>query len=154
MSNKTCITCKQDKTEESYRAKRGQCRECERERQRAWYAKQKIKPHQRPEMKQYFQRWYANEGKSIKQRWRDSNSEVIKKRAKEWAKANPVKRRSISKENMLRQREKLSNAYVRRMLAESLGLKSGDIPQQLVDVQRELLKLKRELRNEKLRRTA
>lgn len=146
MTYKTCIKCKQDKPIEAYRAKRGECRECERERQRAWYAKQEIKPYQRPEMKQYFQRWYANEGKSVKERWRDGNSEVVKTRAKEWAKANPIKRTSINRENMIRQRKKLSNAYVRRMLAESLGLKSGDIPQQLVDVQRELLKLKRELR--------
>jgi hypothetical protein len=47
---------------------------------------------------------------------------------------------------MARQRQKLNNAYVRRALAQSIGLKSADMPQPLVEVQRELLKIKRYIR--------
>ena len=132
--NRICITCKQDKPAQAYRPTRGDCRECERAKHRAWYAKQEVKPCQRDDMKAYWKNWYAE------------NSASVKRRATEWSKSNPVKRGAIVTENMRRQRVKLCNAYVRRMLAQSMGLKSGDIPQQLVDVQRELLKLKRELR--------
>ena len=47
---------------------------------------------------------------------------------------------------MRRQRNKLNDAYVRRMLAQSVGLKAADIPQPLVEAQRELLKIKRYIR--------
>lgn len=133
---KTCATCKQEKTDDAFRGKRGDCRECEREKHRAWYAKQETKPYERPELKAYWQKWYAE------------NSDKVKARAADWAKKNTAKRHAICLENMRRQRAKLSDAYVRRMLAASVGLKSGDVPQQLVEVQRELLRLKRELRND------
>lgn len=132
--NRICATCKQDKPVEAYRATRKDCRECERAKHRAWYARQEVKPCQRDDMKAYWKKWY------------EDNKESVKKRASAWAKSNPVKRGAIVTENMRRQRVKLCNAYVRRMLAQDCGLKSRDIPQQLVDVQRELLKLKRELR--------
>ena len=64
----------------------------------------------------------------------------------QWAKDNPDKRRNVCRENMARQRQKLNNAYVRRMLAQSVGLKAADMPQPLVEVQRELLKIKRYIR--------
>lgn len=70
----------------------------------------------------------------------------MKARAVEWAKANPGKRRVVCRENTASQRAKLSNAYVRRMLAASIGLKAADIPQPLVEAQRELLKIKRYVR--------
>jgi hypothetical protein len=133
---KICITCKQEKPEDAFREKRGDCRECERAKHRAWYAKQETKPYEREELKVYWKKWYK------------ANSGDVKRRAVEWAKKNPGKRHVICLENMRRQREKLCDAYVRRMLAASVGLKSRDMPQQLVEVQRELLKLKRELRND------
>ena len=137
---KTCKTCEQKKPLLAFRTTknkvRGDCRECERAKHRAWYARQETKPYERPELKEYWKKWYA------------ANSGSVKKRAVEWAKRNPRKRHAICLENMRRQRVKLCDAYVRRVLAVSSGLKSGDIPQRLVEVQRELLKLKRELRND------
>lgn len=128
---KHCRECKKDKPADAYRGTRSMCRECENAQRRSWYAAQATKPHQRCEIKSYYRDWYQR------------NSESVKARAKEWAKANPDKRRDVCRENMARQRGKLNDAYVRRMLAQSVGLKSADIPQSLVEAQRELLKIKR-----------
>lgn len=110
------------------------CLACEHARKREWYAAQTVKPHQREDMKAYYRQWYEN------------NAETVKARAVEWQKANPDKRRDVCRENMTRQRNKLNDAYVRRMLAQSVGLKAEYIPQPLVEAQRELLKIKRYLR--------
>ena len=134
--NKLCRTCKSTKPPSDYRGTRSECKECESARRRAWYAAQPVKPHQTPEGAAYYRAWY------------EANSASVKARAVAWTSANPDKRREVCKANMARQREKLSAAYVRRMLAASVGLKAADIPQSLVDCQRELLKLKRAI-NEK-----
>lgn len=110
------------------------CLACEHARKREWYAAQAIKPHQRDDQKAYYRKWYA------------ANAEAVKARAVDWAKANTDKRRDVCRENMARQRNKLNDAYVRRMLAQSIGLKAADIPQSLVEAQRELLKIKRYIR--------
>jgi len=131
---KTCRTCNHPKPPDAYRGTRSMCLECEHARKRAWYAAQDVKPHQREEVQAYYRNWYA------------SNAESVKARAVTWTKANPDKRRYVCRENMARQRQKLNDAYVRRMLAASIGLKAEAIPQSLVDAQRELLKIKRHLR--------
>lgn len=131
---KQCRICNQTKPADAYRGTRSACRECEKARRREWYAEQAVKPYQRAEMKAYYRQWYA------------ANAESVKARAVEWTKANPDKRRDVCRENTARQRAKLTDAYVRRMLAASIGLKAADIPQPLVEVQRELLKIKRCLR--------
>lgn len=131
---KTCRTCNQTKPADAYRGTRSACRECEKARRREWYAAQAVKPYQRPEMKAYYRQWYAD------------HAEPLKARAVEWAKANPDKRRDVCRENMARQRGKLNDAYVRRLLAQSIGLKAADIPQSLVEAHRELLKIKRYIR--------
>lgn len=131
---KTCRTCNQSKPLKAYRGTRSMCLACEHARRREWYAAQTVKPHQREDMVAYYRQWYA------------ANSEAVKARAAKWTKANPDKRRDVCRENMARQRNKLNDAYVRRMLAQSIGLKSEAIPQSLVEAQRELLKIKRYLR--------
>jgi len=131
---KACRTCNELKPADAYRGTRSACRECERASRREWYAAQAAKPYQRPEMKAYYRQWYA------------AHAESVKARAVEWTKANPDKRRDVCRENMARQRGKLNDAYVRRMLAQSIGLKAADIPQSLVEAQRELLKIKRCIR--------
>jgi len=135
-AQKTCRTCKGAKPATAYRGTRSECQACENQRRRAWYAAQPVKPHQTAEGAAYYRAWY------------EANAEAVKARALAWTAANPEKRRDVCKENMARQRDKLSTAYVRRMLAASVNLKAKDIPDALVEAQRELLKLKRAI-NEK-----
>ena len=131
---KTCRTCNELKPLDAYRGARSACRECEKARRREWYAAQAVKPYQRPEMKAYYRHWYS------------AHAEAVKARAVEWTKAHPDKRRDVCRENMARQRAKLNDSYVRRMLAQEMGLRSKDIPQPLVAAQRELLNIKRHLK--------
>jgi hypothetical protein len=42
-------------------------------------------------------------------------------------------------------RDTLHDCYVRRVMAQRLGMRGSELPQTLVDAQRELMKLKREL---------
>lgn len=131
---KNCRTCNEAKPLDAYRGTRSMCLACEHARKREWYASQAIKPHQREDIKAYYRQWYS------------ANAETVKARAVEWQKSNPDKRRDVCRENMARQRNKLNDAYVRRMLAQSIGLKADEIPQPLVKAQRELLKIKRYIR--------
>lgn len=131
---KTCRTCNQPKPADAYRGTRSMCRECEHARKREWYAAQPVKPHQREGTKAYYRDWYA------------ANAESVKARAVEWTKAHPTERAAVCRENMRRDRDRLGDRYVRRMLAQEIGVRSADIPQPLVEAQRELLKIKRYLR--------
>jgi len=128
---KECRTCKEQKPEDAFRPKRCDCRDCEREKHRAWY--EANRESELPKIRERSARLYQQ------------TPDVWKRNATAWSKANPQKRGEICKENMRRQRVKLADAYVRRMLAASIGVKAAQVPQQLVEVQRELLKLKREL---------
>lgn len=135
MEAKTCRTCGGHKPADAYRGSRKDCRECERAKHREWYLANRESQivKMREQSKAAYQR----------------NPERWKRNAVQWAKENPEKRNAICKENMRRQRAKLADAYVRRMLAASMGLVAAQVPQPLVDVQRELLRLKRTI-NEKL----
>jgi len=55
--------------------------------------------------------------------------------------------RSKAKELRDHYRDTLHDCYVRRVMAQRLGVKGSELPQTLVDAQRELMKLKRELMN-------
>lgn len=131
---KTCRTCAVAKPADAYRGTRSMCRECEHARHREWYAAQPVKPYQREDMKAYYRDWYA------------ANAESVKARAVEWTKAHPAERAAVCRENMRRDRDRLGDRYVRRMLAQEIGVRSADIPQLLVEAQRELLKIKRYIR--------
>ena len=54
-------------------------------------------------------------------------------------------RRSKAKALRAHYRDTLHDCYVRRVMAQRLGVKGSELPQTLVDAQRELMKLKREL---------
>ena len=131
---KTCRTCAVAKPADAYRIYRNVCRECENARTRKWYLAQEIKPHQRDDMKAYYRDWYA------------ANAQSVKARAAEWNKAHPIERAAVCRENMRRNRNQLGDRYVRRMLAQEIGVRSAEIPQPLVEAQRELLKIKRYIR--------
>lgn len=133
---KACRDCGENKPLDAYRGTRSMCLACEHARRREWYAAQAVKPHERDDKKAYYRQWY------------EKNAESVKARAVAWTKANPEKRAAVCAENMRRDRGRLGDRYVRRMLAEPIGVKSADIPQSLVNTQRELLKIKRFL-NEK-----
>jgi hypothetical protein len=63
------------------------------------------------------------------------------------AAARPSRKKWVNARNK-RDREELSEGYVRRIMAQNTSMKGSDLPQGLVDAYRELMKLKRAI-NEK-----
>lgn len=55
--------------------------------------------------------------------------------------------KALAKRKRDHYRDTLHDCYVRRVMAQHLGIKGSELPQTLVDAQRELMKLKRELMN-------
>ncbi len=139
MDERTCCSCGHTKAAEEFRPtpagnRRAKCKGCERAEHRARYAAMEEKPHQRPDMKAYYRAWYAK-----------NRARLIAKAAA-YNQAHPEMRRDVCRENMRRDRARLGERYVRRMLAQETGLRSKDIPQPLVEAQRELLNIKRYLK--------
>jgi hypothetical protein len=63
-----------------------------------------------------------------------------------WAKQNPEKVKAYSRKNEKRYAKQLTDSYVRRLLRQHNQLDAADIPQPLVEVKREEIKLKRLLK--------
>ena len=124
----------------------------------------------------YFREWYAKNRERIiakARAWELAHPEEAREKKRKWQSKN----RDSQKENRLRYaksekgkacysryrktefykvaakrkrdhyRDTLHDCYVRRIMAQHLGIKGSEIPQVLVDAQRELMKLKRELMN-------
>lgn len=87
---------------------------------------------------------------AAKKRWRvryyENNRESILQKAIDWQRNNPQKNLDVRRSYRLRSSEELSDAYVRNRLAERSALSPRDIPQCLVDVKREQLRLLRALK--------
>ena len=129
--------------------------------------------------KAYFKEWYAKNRERIiakARAWELAHPEEAREKKRKWQAEN----RNEQKENRLRYarsekgaacysryrqtsnykaaakrkrdhyKETLHNCYVRRVMAQHIGIKGSELPQTLVDAQRELMKLKRELKNAKL----
>lgn len=127
----------------------------------------------------YFRQWYAKnrerviakarawelahpeETREKKRKWQDKNRAGQKENRLRYAKSEKGKAcysryrktesyKSAAKQKRDHYRDTLHDCYVRRIMAQHLGIKGSEIPQVLVDAHRELMKLKRELMNEKL----
>ena len=126
--------------------------------------------------KAYYREWYAanRERMIVKARAAElANPEKAAQKKREYLERHPDKRKETNKRYMKkpdviertrelrakperresartlrdRYRDTLADCYVRRIMAQRLEIKGSDIPQTLVEAQRELMKLKRELKN-------
>lgn len=104
---------------------------------------------------------HPEETREKKRRWQTENRESQKQNRLTYAKSEKGAAcyaryrqtdayKSIAKRKRDHYRDTLHDCYVRRIMAQHLGIKGREIPQVLVDAHRELMKLKRELMNEKL----
>ena len=127
----------------------------------------------------YFRQWYAKNRERIiakarawelahpeetrekKRKWQDKNRAGQKENRLRYAKSEKGRAcysryrktesyKSAAKQKRDHYRDTLHDCYVRRIMAQHLGIKGREIPQVLVDAHRELMKLKRELMNEQL----
>lgn len=126
--------------------------------------------------KAYYREWYAANRERMIAKARAAelaNPEKAAQKKREYLERHPDKRKETNKRYMKkpdviertrelrakperresartlrdRYRDTLADCYVRRIMAQRLGIKGSDMPQTLVEAQRELMKLKRELKN-------
>ena len=126
--------------------------------------------------KAYYKEWYAKnrerliakarawelahpeETREKKRKWQAENREAQKENRLRYAKSEKGKAcfarhrqtdayKTRAKRKRDHYKDTLHDCYVRRVMAQHLGIKGSELPQTLVDAQRELMKLKRELMN-------
>jgi len=129
--------------------------------------------------KAYYKEWYAKnrdrliakarawelarpeETREKKRKWQAENRDGQKENRLRYAKSEKgaacyaryrqtAAYKAAAKRKRDHYRDTLHDCYVRRIMAQHLGIKGSELPQTLVDAQRELMKLKRELMNEQL----
>lgn len=144
---KTCIHCCTEKPLEAFglykRSKDGrtaQCKDCrnqaarasvDREAQRARYHRDKAK---------YAPRRAA---------YNEENADKNRTRVRRWRAQKPEHLRTLKKRYAARRVEMAQDGYVRALLAGKRGpLKPADVPQALVELKKQHLRLCRELRKE------
>ena len=126
--------------------------------------------------KVYYKEWYAKnrarliakarawelahpeEAREKKRKWQAENREGQKENRLRYAKSEKGAAcysryrqtdayKALAKKKRDHYKETLHDCYVRRVMAQHLGIKGSELPQTLVDAHRELMKLKRELMN-------
>lgn len=132
---KTCMHCKKAKPLESFRkaprmrdGRENGCKDCHNERRRAAYRANPMPTLDR-------------NGK-----WARKNGDKINSYRKSWSRKGYVHYRSAKRRQEI---ANLSDSYVRQILVGDSTLTHADIPQALVDAHREVLRLKRAIRDEK-----
>jgi len=94
----------------------------------------------------YHAKWYAANRERVAARTKDyraRNKAALAAKFKAWRAANTETHRAVNRRCRERNRAALADDYVRWMLAQNSTLSPKDIPEPLVALQREKLKLKR-----------
>lgn len=132
---KTCMHCKTLKPKDAFRkaprmrdGRENGCKDCHNERRRAAYRENPLPTLER------------------NGRWAAANKEAINDYRKSWSRRGGVHYRSEKRRQEI---NSLSDSYVRQILVGESMLTHADIPQSLVDAHREVLRLKRAIRDEK-----
>ena len=129
---KTCIHCQQAKPLEAFRksarmigGRENGCKDCHNERRRA--------------------RYQADPSATLatNRKWHQANREKLNVHSREWRNRLVVNRRTAKRRAEI---EGLADSYIRQLLSNDGAIRHGDIPQPLVEAQRELLKIKRYIR--------
>lgn len=132
---KTCMHCKQMKPLESFRkaprmrdGRENGCKDCHNARRRKRYAESPADI------------LIAN------RQWAADNRDQVNSYRRSWSRKGYVHYRSAKRRQEI---SNLSDSYVRQILVGVSALTHADIPQSLVNAHREVLRLKRALRDEK-----
>jgi hypothetical protein len=133
------------------------CKECKKKYTRKWASDNRVKILKRQAVyrKENFEAISAVKKKAYLRK----RQHYIDK-TRQWAKANPERRKAIAmkwaklhpeaiKEAARRRCRDLMPCYVRYVLTKDSALNASDIPQELVDAKREQLKIRRIVRNER-----
>jgi hypothetical protein len=158
---KICSTCKELKPLEAFskdkRAKDGlcyRCKICSKALMQDWYAanrdrliaKARANELADPEKARHKKREYAARHPD---RVRESNRKYAAKPDVRDRQRQDPRRLAYLKKRGKETRENLADEYVRRVMAQKLSITGSQIPQELVDAQREIMKIKRYLNEQR-----
>lgn len=132
---KTCMHCGKTKPMELFRkaqrmrdGRENGCKECHNERRRKRYAEN------------------PDRTLAANRQWAADNRDHVNSYRRSWSRKGDVHYRSAKRRQEI---ANLSDSYVRQILVGDSTLTHADIPQSLVDAHREVLRLKRAIRDEK-----
>lgn len=144
---KTCIHCCVAKPLEAFglykRSEDGrtaQCKECRNKAARATVNRESERA-----------RYHRDKAKHALMRaaYNEANADRNRARVKRWRAQNPEQLRALKKKYVAGRVEKMQDGYVRALLAGKCGpLKPADVPQSLVELKKQHLRLCRELGKE------
>ena len=129
--------------------KDGSCKLCAIERKRKWRNdnQEKLKEYNKEyykknseKVKKKFQSWYVDNKERYVEKckvWALANVERIRSNSRKWTRDNPEKVMINNRRSMV----EISDSYVRN----KLGLKKVDVPQEVIELKRQHIILKREL---------
>lgn len=129
---KTCIHCQQAKQLDDFRksarmigGRENGCKSCHNERRRA--------------------RYQANPAPTLatNRKWFQANQDQLNAYHRAWRKSLDVNRRTAKRRKEI---DGLADSYIKQLLSSDGAVSHAAIPQSLVEAQRELLKIKRYLR--------
>lgn len=92
-------------------------------------------------------RWRKNnyeKYKAYRARWAREKPEVSQK----WQREHPEEFRALNNRNKAAACERLADSYVRHLIAKKVGCSNADVPAELMEAKRELLKLKRKIKEQ------
>ena len=129
---KTCIHCQHSKPLEAFRkaprmvdGRENGCKDCHNERRRARYQAD------------------PSATLAVNKKWAQANRDKLRAYAFDWRNRQDVNRRTARRRTEI---EGLSDSYIRQLLSNEGAIRHSDIPQPMVEAQRELLKIKRYIR--------
>jgi uncharacterized Zn finger protein (UPF0148 family) len=72
-----------------------------------------------------------------------ANKELIRAKSAQWSKNNRLKRKEFDTIYIHKSIEELKDSYIRKMIYHDFGLKANQVPQEVLDLKRAIIKLKR-----------
>lgn len=146
---------------ESQKKWREQNAEHIRATRRAWYAANIDRERRRnrasaskhkTQAKERYAKWYAlNHERELSRarQWYAEHCDYAKERSRQWHLDHPDQSREISRNSARRIRAKLPDGYIRQRLVQGTAILAADVPDEMVELYRTHLKLKRSLKEKK-----
>lgn len=121
------------------------CRVCNKEKQKKYRTKPGMKERLREKSKIDKVRFKEGIYKARK-KWKEANKEKLREQQNAWRAKNLEFARELVRNKQKKWRDELHDNYIKNNLGRALGLKAGEIPKELLDLNRTVIMLKREIK--------
>lgn len=143
ITHKICKACLIEKPVNEFKKWKGLCMICQRQQE----SKYRLENH---ELIKKQRRESARRNPETWKKWQHNNRELVNKRAKEYYLENIEKCRVRTRAKCRQYRSELRDCYIRGKLIQKFRIDKNDIEPELIDLSRNIIKIKRELCNKQL----